>query len=153
MILKAVVGAASTLSPGFAVNPAPASQLAFSTQPGGTVAEGATFTTQPALSAQDAFNNPDSFTSPVTLQVADYVAGNGGSTQGVITNCTNPVTPVGGVATFAGCQITGSAAAGTYTFKAAGGGLTSANSTGTVTITSGAASRTDLQHPALRHHW
>ena len=43
------------------------------------------------------------------------------------------------MATFAGCRITGSAAAGTYTLKGTGGGLTSANSTGTVTINAGAA--------------
>ena len=136
--LTATSGAASGTSPAFSVNPAASSQLAFTTQPGGTVAEGTAFT-QPVLTAEDAFNNTvTGFASPVTLQVATYAAGtSGGSTQGSVTNCTaNPATPVSGVATFAGCQITGPAAAGSYTLKATGGSLTSANSS-TVSITAG----------------
>ena len=45
-----------------------------------------------------------------------------------------------GTATFAGCKITGTAAAGTYTLKATSGALT-ANAAGSVTITAGAATK------------
>ena len=116
-----------------------ASQMVFTTQPGGSVGEGAAFT-QPVLTAEDTNGNTvTGFTSPVTLAIAAYTVGNGGTTQGSISGCTNPVTAVSGLATFAGCTITGPAAAGTYTLNASGGGLTSANSTGSVTITAGAA--------------
>ena len=131
-------GAGSATSPAFSVNPAGASQLLFTTQPGGSVIEGVAFT-QPVLTAYDPYSNvATGFGSAVTLQVAGYTAGNGGSTQGSIAGCTNPVTAVNGVATFSGCAITGTAGAGTYTFKGTGGVLTSTTSTGTVTITGGA---------------
>ncbi len=118
-----------------------ATQLLFSTQPGGSVAEGTAFT-QPVLTAEDANGNTATgFTNAVTLHVAGYTAGGGGHTQGTIAGCTNPVTAIGGVATFTGCDITGPAAAGTYTFNATGGGLTSPTSTGSVTVTAGAVSQ------------
>ena len=117
-----------------------ATQLVFSTQPGGNVAEGTAFT-QPVLTAEDANGNTvTGFNSSVTLAVAGYTAGNGGNTQGSIGACTNPVTAANGVATFSGCDFTGTAGAGTYTLKASGGGLTSATSTGTVTVTAGGVS-------------
>ena len=117
-----------------------ATQLVFSTQPGGSVAEGTAFT-QPVLTAEDANGNTvTGFNSSVTLAVAAYTAGNGGNTQGSIGACTNPVTAANGVATFSGCDFTGTAGAGTYTLKASGGSLTSATSTGTVTVTAGGVS-------------
>ncbi len=118
-----------------------ATQLVFTTQPGGSVGEGTSFTTQPVLTAEDASGNTvTGFTNNVTLHVASYTASNGGHTAGNITGCTNPVAAVGGVATFSGCNITGAAAAGTYSLNATGGGLTSAASSN-VTITPGAATQ------------
>ena len=120
------------------ITPIP-TKLVFSTQPGGSVGEGVTFT-QPVVTVEDANSNPVAGI-PVTLSIAGYTAGNGGTTQGTLTCTTNPVTSSSpsGTATFAGCTITGTAAAGTYTFKATGAGLTG-NATGTVTITAGPAS-------------
>ena len=116
-----------------------ATQLVFSQQPAGTVGEGTNFTTQPKVNGEDANGNTVvGFTTNVTLSIATYAAGtSGGSTQGTLGCNNNTVTPTGGVATFAGCDISGTAAAGSYTLKATGGSLTSANSTGTVSITAG----------------
>ena len=90
-----------------------ATKLTFSTPPGGTVGEGATFATQPVLTAKDANGNTVSgFTDAVTLNITGYTAGGGGHTQGSLAGATNPVTAVAGVATFAGCQITGTGGRG-----------------------------------------
>jgi hypothetical protein len=102
----------------------PANQLVFTTQPGGSVIEGAAFT-QPVVTAEDASGNTAAFTSRVLLSIQGYTAGNGGTTSGTLACTQNQVTPVNSVATWAGCKITGTAAAGTYTFQAAGNGLTS----------------------------
>ncbi len=115
----------------------PASQLVFSTQPAGTVGEGAAFT-EPTVRIEDQFGNTVNSSAAVTLGISSYAAGGGGSTQGSITGCgANPVTASGGVATFSGCTITGSAAAGTYVLKATSAGLTTAVATNSVTITAG----------------
>ncbi len=106
-----------------------ATQLAFTTQPVGGVAEGINFATQPKVSVEDSAGNVvTGDTGPVTLSIATYTAGNGGIAQGTL-GCTNlTVNAVAGVATFAGCNITGTAAAGTYTLNAARTGLTTATS-------------------------
>jgi hypothetical protein len=115
----------------------PAGQLVYSTQPGGTVSEGAAFT-EPTVRIEDQFGNTVNSSAAVTLGISSYTAGGGGSTQGSITGCgANPVTASGGVATFSGCTITGSAAAGTYVLKATSVGLTTAVATNSVTITAG----------------
>ncbi len=119
-----------------------ATQLLFSTEPGGSVTEGTAFT-QPKVTIEDANNNVvTTSTSAVTLQIDVYTAGNGGTTQGTLTCTTNPATPTLGVATFAGCAISGSAAAGTYTLDATTTtpSLTSAASS-TVTIVAGTATQ------------
>ena len=73
-----------------------ATQLVFSTQPAGTVGEGANFTTQPIVTAEDANGNTvNGFASPVALQVATYAAGtSGGNTQGTLGCNNNTVTAV-----------------------------------------------------------
>jgi hypothetical protein len=118
-----------------------ASKLVFTTQPVGGVIVGTNFATQPKASVEDANSNVvTSDIGSVTLSIATYVAGNGGSTQGTLACTTNPVNAVAGVATFAGCKINGTAAAGTYTLSAVRAGLTSATSSGVV-ITAGVASK------------
>ncbi len=119
-----------------------ATQLLFSTEPGGSVTEGTAFT-QPKVTIEDANNNVVTNSSPpVTLHVDVYTAANGGTTQGTLSCTTNPVTPTLGVATFAGCAITGTAAAGSYTFDAttASPSLTSLASSA-VTIVAGTATK------------
>ena len=121
--------------------PGSATQLVFVTQPGGTVGEGAAFT-QPKVNVEDQFGNVVTTSSaPVTLGVNNYVAGNGGSAQGSISGCTNPVNASSGVATFSGCTITGTTAAGTYTLQASSGTLTTAVATSNVTITASSATK------------
>ena len=98
-----------------------ASQLAFTTQPGGG-ANGATWTTQPVVTVQDAGGNTvttstDSITLAITTQPG----------SGARSACTtNPQSASGGVASFAGCKITGKA--GSYTLTATATGLTRATS-------------------------
>ena len=117
-----------------------ATQLVFTTQPAGSVGEGTAFT-QPTVTIEDQFDNSVNSSALVTLGISSYTASNGGGAQGSITGCTaNPVAAGGGVATFSGCAITGSAAAGTYVLKATSGGLSTAVATSSVTITAGSAS-------------
>ncbi|HWE56134.1 MAG TPA: hypothetical protein VG435_11520 [Acidimicrobiales bacterium] len=117
-----------------------ATQLVFTTQPAGSVNEGVAFT-QPAVTVEDSGGNTvTSSTAQITLSVNTYSAANGGSAQGSVSACTaNPLTPAGGVATFTGCQITGTAAAGTYTLRANATGVGTANSSGTINVTAGSA--------------
>lgn len=98
-------------------------RLVFTTQPVGNVPEGTDLPTQPVVSVHDAFSNvvPDA-TTGVLLSIAS------GPGSGLLNCSVNPRSAVAGVATFAGCQITGSAAAGTYVLVASGGGLATANS-------------------------
>src|SRR5207253_1948159 len=101
----------SATSGNVVINVGAASKVVFTTQPVGGVAEGTNFATQPVVSVEDSFGNlVTSDTSTVTLSIAS------GPGAGVL-GCTGGLSKaaVAGVATFAGCQITGSAAAGTYT--------------------------------------
>src|SRR5438874_1870307 len=110
-------------------------------QPVGGVTEGQSFGTQPVVKVEDSFGNVvTSDNGAVTLAVSTYSAGNGGSTQGTLTCATNPVNAASGVASFAGCQITGTAAAGTYTLKATRSGLTQ-DVSGNVVINAGSANK------------
>ncbi len=128
-----------------------ATQLVLTAQPVGGVTEGTAFGTQPGLTAEDANGNTvTSFTGAVTLHVASYAAGNGGHTAGNIAGCTNPVNAVAGVATFSGCDITGSAGAGTYTFNATGGGFTSAASSNVNIVAGNATAFTIPATPATQ---
>ena len=123
------------------VNPAAANKLVFTTAPVGNVSEGSNFTTSPAVSVEDTFGNVVKTDSgSVTLGISTYSAGtSGGMTQGSITcSSTLTVATVLGVATFTNCQISGSAAGGTYTLSATRSPLTSATS-GNVTINAGVA--------------
>ena len=119
--LSATGAGFSTTSTPFSITVGAAAQLAFSSQPGGG-ANGAIWGTQPAVSVEDSGGNVvTSATNPVTLGIASQPG------SGATLSCsTNPQTPAGGVATFAGCQITGKA--GTYTLSASATGLSGATS-------------------------
>jgi Spherulation-specific family 4 len=120
-------------SSSFSVTVGPATQLAFTTQPGGGT-NGAVWSTQPKVSVEDAGGNVvTANASSVTLAIASQPG------SGAALSCTkNPVTASGGVASFAGCKITG--ASGGYTLKATDGALTAATSS-TLSITAGSATK------------
>ena len=138
--LSATSGSLSATSTSITIVAGTASQLVFTTQPGGSVTEGAAFT-QPVVTAEDASGNTvTTYGTGITLSIVGYTASNGGSTQGALGCSANPVTPSAGVAHFASCAITGTAAAGTYTFHATSGTLTSAASAA-VTIVANTATQ------------
>ena len=108
-------------SNGFTITIGPASKVVFTTQPVGNVYENADLSTQPVVTVEDVGGNPTGTTS-VTLTI------NSGPAAGVLGCTTNPLAAVSGVASFAGCKITGTLASGTYTLRAADGALTTDNS-------------------------
>ncbi|WP_324987892.1 S8 family serine peptidase [Hyalangium sp.] len=117
-LTASTTGVQNITSGAFDIAPAAAAQLAFSTQPGNTLA-GAPITPV-RVSLQDAFGNQlSSSTQNVTLALAANPAG--GTLSGTTT-----VAAVNGVATFGDLSI---ARAGTgYTLTASAGSLTSATS-------------------------
>jgi hypothetical protein len=126
----------------FTITPGTATQLVFSTQPVGGVTEGTSLgTSGPAVTVEDSGGNTvTTDTGSVALSIGTYSAGNGGTTQGTLGCTNNTVNAVAGVATFANCQISGTAAAGTYTLNAARTGLATGSSSN-VSITAGGASK------------
>jgi hypothetical protein len=118
-LTASTAGLQNITSGAFDIAPAAAAQLAFSTQPGNTVA-GAPITPAVRVSIRDSFGNLlSSSTQNVTLALAANPAG--GTLSGTTT-----VAAVNGVATFGDLSI---ARAGTgYTLTASGGSLTSATS-------------------------
>ena len=78
-------------------------KVAFTTQPGGG-ANTTAWTGQPVVNVEDSGNTVTTSTASVTLAIAENASGTLGCTH--IT-----VTAVAGVATFAGCEITGTPAA------------------------------------------
>src|SRR5205807_789611 len=116
----------------FVVSAAPASKLAFTTQPGGGTG-GTAWAAQPVVTVQDTYvNTVTGSSASVTLTIGT----NPGA--GTLTCPTNPVTAVSGVATFAGCKINKSGVG--YTLTATITGPITANSA-TFNITVGAASQ------------
>ncbi len=139
-------GLTTAVSSSFTLAVGGASQLAFSTQPStgsSGVTEGTSFTTQPVVTVQDIGGNTvTTYATPVTLAVNGYTATGGGSSAGNLTGCTNPVTPSSGVATFSGCKITGTGAAGSYTLLASSGvGPIVSPTSATLTIVAGSAAQ------------
>jgi hypothetical protein len=118
------------------VSAAPATQLAFTAEPGGG-ASGAAWSAQPTVSVENAASGVvTGNSSTVTLAIASQPG------SGATLACSaNPVTATGGVASFAGCKITGKA--GTYTLKATDGSLTSATSS-SLSITAGTATQVGI---------
>ena len=105
-------------SSSFTITPGAATKLVFTTQPGGAAA-GANLSPQPAVSVEDNWNNVVT-TSTASIGLAQ--------TSGTGLTCTGGLTKaaVNGVATFAGCKISGTA--GSYTLTASASGLTTATS-------------------------
>ena len=133
-LTAAASGFTTITSNAFTITIGGASQLAFTSQPGGG-ANGTAWGTQPAVTVQDVGGNTvTTATNSITLAVG------AGSPAGTLA-CTggNPLTATNGVATFAGCKITGKAGT-TYTLTAAATGLTGATSNA-FTITFGTATQ------------
>jgi hypothetical protein len=99
-----------------------ASQLVYTTQPGGGTS-GTAWTTQPVVTVEDANGNPvTSSTAPITLAIT-----NGSGTAGSTLACnSNPLSATSGVTTFGGCSINLSSTG--FTLTATSSGLTSATS-------------------------
>ena len=119
---------ASGTSSDFSITAGPASQVVFSTQPGGG-ADGSAWTVQPAVSVEDVSGNlVGTSTANITLSIHSQPG------SGATLGCSNnPLAATGGVATFANCEITGQL--GSYTLSASATGLTSTNSNAfTITI-------------------
>ncbi|MEO5708909.1 MAG: fibronectin type III domain-containing protein, partial [Nocardioidaceae bacterium] len=130
-LTAAATGLTSALSTSFTVSVGAASQLGFTTQPGGGASQ-AVWGAQPVVAVQDAGGNTvTSATNTVTLALTNA---NGGT---LTCTPTNSKAAVAGVATFAGCKVD---KAGSYTLTATGTSLTSATSA-SFTITAGAASK------------
>ena len=120
----------SAVSTSFTISPAAASQLAFTTQPGGGTSSTA-WATQPTVTVQDAYGNT---VTAATASIALAITTPGGA----ILACTaNPKDAAAGVDAFAGCRID---KAGTYTLIATAAGLTGAGSSA-FNITVGTATK------------
>ena len=101
-----------------------ADQLAFTTNPSETGTAGTAWAQQPVVTVQDSLGNTATwYTTPVTLAIA--------TGTGTLTCTTNPVTPVAGVATFAGCKVD---TMGTVTLKATSGSITNTTTNPSVVI-------------------
>jgi hypothetical protein len=138
--LTASSGSLTSAASNTTVSPGSANKLVYTTEPVGNVAESTNFSTQPQVSVEDAFGNVvTSDTGSVTIAISAYTLGDGGNTQGTLSCTNNTVNAVSGVATFANCQIAGTAGAGIYTLIATRIGLTSGGSSNVV-ITAGSAS-------------
>jgi hypothetical protein len=116
------------------------SQLVFTSQPvGGN--EATNLATEPVVTAEDANGNVvTTDTGTVALSVGSYTPSNGGSTQGTLGCSNTTVSAVAGVATFSNCQISGTAAAGTYSLNAAQASVPTGASS-TFTINAGSATK------------
>ncbi len=122
--LEATQGIVKGTSASFAVAAGAASTLTFTTQPGSSTS-GAPASSQPVVTVEDASGNP--VTSGMNSAPSVTLAINSQPASGATISCTsNPLTATGGVATFAGCLITG--AGGSYTLNATATGLAEATS-------------------------
>lgn len=112
-------------SPSITVNPAAATKLAFSAQPGGGTG-GTTWSAQPAVTVQDTYNN---VVTASTASVALAITVGTGTSAAALSCTTNPQSAgnvTAGVVTFAGCKIDKISSG--YTLTATSSGLTSASS-------------------------
>ena len=126
-------GLTSATSASLTLSVGPATQVAFTTQPGGG-ANGATWNTQPVVSVEDSGGNVvTGATNSITLALGTQPVGGG-----TLACTTNPKAAAAGVATFSGCKITGKS--GAYTLTATAAGLATATSN-PLTISAGAATQ------------
>jgi hypothetical protein len=143
-------GLTAATSGSFSIIAGIATQFGFTSQPVGNVIEGTNFSTQPTVASQDVNGNTvTSDNGTVTIAVNTYTSGNGGTTQGTLA-CTTTgfptITLTSGSATLAGCKITGTAGAGTYTLKATRAALTGTSTN--VVINAGVVSTVSITTPS-----
>ena len=142
-LTAAASGFTTITSNAFSITIGGASQLAFSAQAGGGV-DGTAWGTQPAVTVQDVGGNT---VTTATNSIALAITTQPGT--GATLACTggNSLAATNGVATFAGCKITGKT--GSYTISASASGL--ATATGTpFSITIGGATQLVFTDPARR---
>lgn len=132
-----VIGDVVGTSALFDITAAPATKLAFSTQPVGG-ALGADFAEQPVVTLQDQFGNTDTSSS---AQVTMAITASTGATGAVLSCTAKSVTATLGVATFAGCRI--DTLASGYTLTATSGAL-AASISAPVSIVGGGATTIDF---------
>ena len=142
--LTATQGALTGISGSFTVGASSAASLTFTTQPAGVTA-GASFTTQPVVTAKDAYGNvATGYAKTVTLSIKSGT----GPTGAVLSGCTSALSA--GVTTFSGCQVSLSGTG--YQLTASDGTLTATSSTftaaGSTTVTKTAAGSYTLTAPA-----
>ena len=119
----------STTHPSVTIGPGAPSQLVFSTPPSGAAVAGSLWPQQPVVTIYDAFGNlATDAATPVLLTISPAGAG--------LTCSQNPVLPVNGVATFAGCRV---ANAGSYTLDASSGSVASATTSPSIVVMAGTA--------------
>jgi hypothetical protein len=118
-------GLTTATSSNFNITPGPATKLAFTTQPGGTITGGTAFPTQPVVTVEDALGNTVTTSSlSITLTITAGTPTSGG--PGTLTCTTDPLNASSGVATFAGCRINTTGTG--YQLHAAATGVTAADS-------------------------
>ncbi|MGA8717482.1 MAG: hypothetical protein WB557_05715, partial [Solirubrobacteraceae bacterium] len=142
--LTATQGSLTGVSGSFTVGPSSAASLTFTTQPAGVTA-GASFTTQPVVTAKDAYGNvATGYAKTVTLSIKSGTGPNGA----VLSGCTSALSA--GVTTFSGCQVSLSGTG--YQLNAGDGTLTVAsaafNAAGSTTVTKTTAGSYTLTAPA-----
>jgi len=119
--LTATQGSLTGTSGSLAVAPNSAASLAFTRQPAGTTA-GASFTTQPVVTAKDAYGNvATGYAQTVTLSIKSGT----GPSGAVLSGCTSSL--AGGVTTFSGCAVSLSGTG--YQLNASDGTLTATSAT------------------------
>ena len=121
-VTASTAGLTSATTSAFTITVGAATQLAFTTQPGGG-ANGAVWTTQPVVTVEDSGGNTVTTAEQHGHLGHRHPAGHRGR-PGLHHQ---PGQRGNGVATFAGCKITGTA--GSYTLSATTTGLTSATTT------------------------
>ncbi len=112
--------------------PAAPSALSITTQPPANAAVGAALSTQPVIQLKDQFGN-DAAQAGVVVTASIFSGG------GSVAGGTTATTTAGGVATFSGLIVNGTAAT-SQVLRFTSGSLTAVNSTG-ITLTAGAASQ------------
>lgn len=126
--------AASTTQPQVAISVGAASRLVFASTPSATATAGQAFPAQPAVAVRDAFDNTVTDAStPVTLRLA--------TGSGPLLCDSNPVTPVGGVASFSGCRVE---TAGTLSLDASAGAIGNATTAPQVVVVADAPSQLEF---------
>ena len=127
-LTAASTGLTGATSSTFSLSTGSATKLVFTTSPGSST-NGVNFTNQPVVQVEDSGGNLVSSSASITLTAS----------SGTLSCTTNPKNASGGVATFAGCNLVGTATSG-YSLTAASTGLTGATSS-TFSLSTGSATK------------